>query len=44
MKNKLICECGNDTFKIGWEVDPEHAVAVDQINNIVCAKCGKEFE
>lgn len=43
MKNKLICKrCNNDTFKIGFEVDPNHAVAVDQINNIVCARCGKE--
>ena len=44
MKNKLVCECGNDTFKIGFEMNPDFVVAVDQIDSIICAKCGKEYE
>jgi len=44
-KHQLNCpHCGNDTFKVYWEVPPKHAQAVDQISVIVCVKCGKDSD
>lgn len=40
-----ICKyCGNDTFKICTEVPQDAVQAVDQINMIQCAKCGREID
>ena len=40
-----VCpHCGNDTFHICTEVRQEDVQAVDQINLIQCAKCGKDID
>lgn len=40
-----VCpHCGNDTFKISTEVPQEAVQAVDQINLIQCANCGRAID